>query len=163
MMRADIARVCILHHYGGLYADLDVYPNRKSFSQVPFAIKNAYSCGFKFRFDWDERHSHRKRRRVYYKPCAIDMEVLIATRYNPALMSWLKFMRKQLQDRRYTEGSVWAKRRIRYIHSTTGPQCLQRFLRLPSNKELLKTLKYIQSNNLLMQANFPDRKRLASM
>ena len=26
VMRVDIGRICILHHYGGLYSDLDVFP-----------------------------------------------------------------------------------------------------------------------------------------
>ena len=32
VMRADIARIAILHAYGGLYADLDTMPNRQSYA-----------------------------------------------------------------------------------------------------------------------------------
>ena len=41
VMRANIARVYILHQYGGMNVDLDVYPNCKSFTQVPLAVQKA--------------------------------------------------------------------------------------------------------------------------
>jgi mannosyltransferase OCH1-like enzyme len=38
IMRADIGRVAILHRYGGLYSDLDVFPNRSEFEQAWLAV-----------------------------------------------------------------------------------------------------------------------------
>ena len=38
VQRADIARFFILYHYGGLYADLDVFPNLEKFPLVPLGL-----------------------------------------------------------------------------------------------------------------------------
>ena len=46
VMRADIARICILHKYGGMYADMDVVPNAKCFAQVPLAVQKTYTTGY---------------------------------------------------------------------------------------------------------------------
>ena len=145
VMRVDIARICILHHYGGMYIDLDVFPNCDSFAQVPLAVQKAYTSGYKT--VKSKSRSKEKQHPVYYKVSSIDIEVLFANQCNPVLMRWLIFIRNQLAVRRYKKNLVWAKRRIRYIHSTTGPECFKRFLRTPTNKALLRTLKYIPSNN----------------
>lgn len=145
VMRVDIARICILHHYGGMYVDLDVFPNCDSFAQVPLAVQKAYTIGYKT--VKSKSCSKKKKHPVYYKVSSIDIEVLIANQYNPLLMRWLIFIRDQVAVRRYKNNSVWAKRKIRYIHSTTGLECFERFLRTPTNKALLCTLKYIPSNN----------------
>ena len=145
VMRADIARICILHHYGGMYIDLDVVPNCESFAQVPLAVQKAYVSGYKTLKS--KRPSKKKQHPLYHKINSIDIAVLIANQYNPVLLRWLAFIRKQLAVRRYEENPVWANRKMQYIHSTTGPECFKRFLRTPANKALLPTLKYISSNN----------------
>ena len=38
VQRADIARFFILYHYGGLYADLDTFPNLEKFPLVPLGL-----------------------------------------------------------------------------------------------------------------------------
>ena len=38
IMRVDIARIAILHAYGGMYADLDTLPQREWFAQAPLAV-----------------------------------------------------------------------------------------------------------------------------
>ena len=76
VMRVDIARICILHHYGGMYIDLDVFPNCESFAQVPLAVQKAYVSGYKT--VKSKRPSQQKQHSVYNKINAIDIEVLIA-------------------------------------------------------------------------------------
>ena len=76
------------------------------------------------------------------------MEALIASRNNPVLIRWLRFIQVQIAERNYnTRSAVWARRKMRYIHSTTGPLCFQRFLRMKENQDVLRTLKFISSNN----------------
>ena len=45
VMRADIGRIAILHSYGGLYADLDVYPNRETYAAATLAIRKVFTTG----------------------------------------------------------------------------------------------------------------------
>ena len=45
VMRADIGRIAILHRYGGLYADLDVVPNRESYAEASFAVQKVFTTG----------------------------------------------------------------------------------------------------------------------
>ena len=94
VMRVDIARICILHHYGGMYIDLDVFPNCESFAQVPLAVQKAYVSGYKT--VKSKRPSQKKQHPVYHKINAIDIEVLIANQYNPVLLRWLTFIRNQV-------------------------------------------------------------------
>ena len=112
--------------------------------------KNTFPCSAAliiFYHRKSKSHSFKKRHSVYYKVNSIDIEVLIASQYNPVLIRWLIHIRDQLQVRKHKKNSVWAKRVIRYIHSTTGPESFKRFLRKPTNQALLRTLRYIPSNN----------------
>ena len=155
VMRVDIGRICILYHYGGMYSDLDVFPNCDSFAQVPLAVQKTYTTGYKT--VKGKCHSMKKKHPVYYKLNSIDIEVLIASQYNPVLERWLLCIRDALAVRKYKKRSVWDTRRIRYIHHTTGPACLKRWLRLPTNKAVVRSLKYIPSNN------FSHARELTSM
>ena len=38
VMRVDIGRIIILHCFGGLYSDMDVWPNRAEYARRPFAV-----------------------------------------------------------------------------------------------------------------------------
>ena len=42
VMRSYIARIAILHRFGGLYADLNTYPNRPAYSATSFAVKKLH-------------------------------------------------------------------------------------------------------------------------
>ena len=41
-MRADMARIAILHRYGGMYADLDVFPIADTFAQADLAVQKVF-------------------------------------------------------------------------------------------------------------------------
>ena len=45
VMRVDIGRLCILHRHGGLYADLDVYPNRGTYAPASLAVQKVFLTG----------------------------------------------------------------------------------------------------------------------
>lgn len=146
VMRVDIARVAILHQYGGMYVDLDVLPNTDIFLQAPLAVQKSYNSGY--HTARATLRSAERKHAVYDKTSNIDIEVLIASRANPVLMRWLFFIQKQIEERDYkSHPEVWSRRPIRYIFSTTGPQCFQRFLHMPDNKEVRRTMQYISSNN----------------
>ena len=38
VQRCDLARFLILYHYGGMYADLDTFPNRPTYPQVSLEL-----------------------------------------------------------------------------------------------------------------------------
>jgi len=99
VMRADMARIAILHRYGGMYVDLDVFPNSDTFAQVPLAVQKAYTSGYNT--VKAKRHSMKKKHSVYDKANTVDIEVLIASQYNPVLIRWLTFIRNELAKRDY--------------------------------------------------------------
>ena len=45
-MRADMARIAILHRYGGMYADLDVFPIADTFAQADLAVQKVFVPAF---------------------------------------------------------------------------------------------------------------------
>jgi len=126
VMRVDMARVAILHRYGGLYSDLDVVPNRFEYQQQPFAVQ---MCPPK-----------RKRDTSF-----LDMEVLVAKANHPLLVPWLEYMQTEIASRPYSLG-FWQTAKMRYIWNTTGPVAMNRFLRLPANTAWFKDVSYLQSN-----------------
>ena len=127
VMRAEIGRVAILYDYGGLYSDLDVFPNRCSYRQVPFAV-----C---------MRPNRSKKPGA--RPTFLDMEVLVGKVNHPLLWKWLHYMVSEMERLPYSRG-FWRTARKRYIWNTTGPIALQRFLRLPANQEWSADMSYVQ-------------------
>ena len=45
-MRADMARIAILHRYGGMYVDLDVFPIADTFAQADLAVQKVFVPAF---------------------------------------------------------------------------------------------------------------------
>ena len=58
VMRVDIARLAILHQFGGMYVDLDVLPNRPTYAQSSLAVQKV------IRLDYIQK---RKKTRKFYK------------------------------------------------------------------------------------------------
>ena len=79
VMRCDIARVAILHRYGGMYTDMDVYPNRLEYAQCDLAVLAVPA---------------RNKRKQYH----LDMEVIIAGHRNPVLLQWLHYIAKRVKE-----------------------------------------------------------------
>ena len=145
VMRVDIGRVAILHHYGGMYADLDVYPNRDTYAHADFAVQKVYASGYCS--SKTKCVPAKRKHNVAHKSDVIDMEVLIAAQGHPILLDWLDYMRQQIEEKNYAESQFYQTAKIRYIHQTTGPQCLARFLRLQENQQVRRKMKFVSCNN----------------
>ena len=126
VMRADIGRILILYVYGGLYADLDVLPNRERFAQCSLGIARMRARPPVQKWEWE-------------------MELLVATAGNPILMEWLRHIVHQVQERPYEKG-FFKNARCRYIYQTTGPASMARFLKHPSRKQLREQLCFYEMN-----------------
>ena len=90
VMRCDIGRIAILHRFGGLYSDLDVWPNRyeyKHFELAVCSVPPGYMAG-------------------KYKPGFLDMELLIAWPGNPFLIDWLKHIKRQIEAIDYPQDTL---------------------------------------------------------
>ena len=127
VMRADIGRVAILYSYGGLYSDLDVFPNRSSYRQVPFAV-----C-----------MRPNRSNKAGAQPTFLDMEVLVANINHPLLWGWLEYMQHEITRFPYETG-FWRMAKMRYVWQTTGPLAMQRFLRRPANNMWATSISYVQ-------------------
>ena len=139
VMRVDIARILILHFYGGIYSDMDVWPNRCEYERQQFAVC-AVPAGLT------------AKQNAYF-----DMEVLSSNPKNPILLKWMDYIREQIRMKNYkAPGSVWKVRRARYVYYTTGPYGLNRFLNLPENKDVLENTGRISCNR------FEDYEELTS-
>ncbi len=136
VMRADMGRVAILHYSGGIYSDMDVYPNRMEYMQRPLTV-----CVVPAR---DPR-----------KKFILDMEVLIGEAKNPLLLQWLRYMVKRVKELKWKKkNSFWGKAKMRYIWWTTGLMSMMQFLRLAANKVGKKQL---PDHFTTMQSNRPDQ------
>ena len=146
IMRADIGRIVIIHAYGGLYADLDVLPNRSWYEQVQLAIPRVRDIKKEL------ISANRKKRRklscqatnLYYE----EMEVIVGAQGNAIFLDWLEYIRQEISKKPYqAETSHWFTAKMRYVYGTTGPKSMARFLRLPVNAEKFKAVKYLECNH----------------
>ena len=111
VQRVDVARFFILYLYGGLYADLDVFPNQETFPLVPFGM-----CKMKAR----ETPTNCKHPEW-------EMEVVVARAGNYRLMEILKGMLRDLTEKKNIKS--YRKRKWRFIYHTTGPKGVGKTLR----------------------------------
>ena len=144
-MRADICRIAILHSYGGLYADLDVYPNRKTYAPASLVVQKVFTTGHRTAMKkWlpaKNKHNRPLQSNVF------DMEVLIGKAGNPIFLEWLQLVCKEIAEKNYAKSLYWQTCKMRYIWHTTGPKCMTRFLRLPQNAEVYRNLKFLSCNH----------------
>ena len=108
VQRVDIGRFFVLYMYGGLYADLDVFPNRVSFPEVDFGLCKMRSRTLRLPPEWE-------------------IEVVIAKRGNPIILRILQHMCEATRAKNQLKG--YMDRKCRYIYQTTGPQSVRRFFR----------------------------------
>ena len=99
-MRCDIGRICILHSYGGLYADLDTQPNRECYEGVDFALQRV------------EVPLALRRGKVTWAlsqgAWQIYMEVIIGSSGNLVFLDWLQYIELQIAKKSYTDkSSFW--------------------------------------------------------
>ena len=156
VMRADIARIAILHAYGGLYADLDTMPNRQSYAQAPLAVCSVWGPkkgGGRKKSDW--RTAHQAPRKEFY-----DMEVLVGEVRSPFLLGWLDHVCDEIGSKDYHDKkSLWYNARMRYIYHTTGPMAMRRFLNKPENRTFMSRVSKLNMNWFKDEPKLTDQDR----
>jgi hypothetical protein len=111
VQRVDVVRFFILYLYGGLYADLDVFPNLETFPLVPLGM-----CKMKARETPAKRHRHEW-----------EMEVLVGRAGNYRLMEILKGMLRAVTAKK--DLKYYNEKPCRFIYHTTGPKGVGKTLR----------------------------------
>ena len=106
--RVDIGRFFVLYVYGGLYADLDVLPNRESYRQVALGLCKMASRASSQQKEWV-------------------IEVVVASRGNPNLLELLLHMDLATQDK--CSMTAYLTRLCQYIYNTTGPVSVAKFFK----------------------------------
>ena len=145
VMRSYIARIAILHRFGGLYADLDTYPNRSAYSATSFAVQKVHPVG---RLTAKKsRFAAKKTPAAISKSTALDMGVLVGSQGNPMFLRWLDYMSEQIASKDYRSSKCWPNSKMRYICQTTGSASMNRFLRLSENADVLKAMKFLHCNH----------------
>ena len=149
IMRCDIGRLLILHAFGGLYADLDTMPNRGWYEEARFAlarVKDPKKNGLSSKEKRNLAQGSLARERA--ASVHLEMKVIVGTRGNDIFLRWVDHMDKEIVSKPYAEAnSYWRNARMRYVHNTTGPRSMNRFLHLPINTKILQTLKFLESNH----------------
>ena len=108
VQRVDIARFFVLYLYGGLYADLDVFPNRDSFPQVSLGLCKMLSRAIGQRPEWE-------------------IEVVVARQGNNSLIDIVDNMIVETQKAQGCE--LYTDKPCRHVYNTTGPLSVQRWLK----------------------------------
>ena len=106
VQRVDIGRFFVLYVYGGLYADLDVLPNRESYPQVTLGLCKMASRARSRQREWE-------------------IEVVVASRGNPNLLELILHMDLATQEK--FSMKAYLGRPCRYIYNTTGPVSVAHF------------------------------------
>ena len=108
VQQGDIARFFLLYMYGGLYADLDVFPNRDMYPQVTLGLCKMPSRSLKQQEEWE-------------------MEMVIATSGNPIILKLLEHM--IIYTSRNQSMTYYESKACRYIYYTTGPKSVRKFFK----------------------------------
>ena len=106
VQRVDIGRFFVLYVYGGLYADLDVLPNRESYPQVTLGLCKMASRARSRQREWE-------------------IEVVVASRGNPNLLELILHLELATQEK--SSMKAYLGRPCRYIYNTTGPVSVAHF------------------------------------
>ena len=140
IMRAVIGRLAVIHHYGGLYADLDIMPNRGWYARTDFALTRVQVR--------NKRLAAKRRTARKTATTVLEMEVIIGAKGNPVFTDWLAHIQAEIACKDYSrDGSFWHYARMRYVYYTTGPLSMRKFLKMPANAEAVKGLKYLECNH----------------
>ena len=156
VMRADIARIAILHAYGGLCADLDTMPNRQSYAQAPLAVCSVWGPkkggGWK-KSDW--RAADQAPRKEFY-----DMEVLVGEVRSPFLLGWLDHVCDEIGSKDYhNKKSLWYNAKMRYIYHTTGPMAMRRYFNKPEHRTFVSRVSKLNMNWFKDEPKLTDQDR----
>ena len=103
VQRADVARFFILYTLGGLYADLDTFPNLDRFPQVPLGM-----CKMQARPIKTNRHKFEWK-----------IEVVVAEKGDMAILHILEDLKAAMAEKGHME--YYNDKPCRFIYRTTGP------------------------------------------
>jgi len=138
VMRVDIGRFLILHAYGGLYADCDIFPNRSYYEQAQLAVQRVP----------EPKNNKKPRLSTKKADHYLDMEVVVATQGNPILLELVDFMVNEIASKPYKSPlSFWYSARMRYIWQTTGPRAMARFFKQPEIAPKLNGMRHLECNH----------------
>ena len=113
IMRCDIIRFLIVYQFGGIYVDMDVFPNRKDLSFI--TDKNKFHMCVYY---WTPQ---------YCDTNIPDIEMLYSPRKNIDLYNFIKYIPSQIEEKDKID--VYKTWKIRYVFNTTGPQSFRRFIK----------------------------------
>ena len=148
IMRADIGRIAILHTYGGLYADLDVHPNRGFYEQVKFAVARCPRQQKKKSGKVKAVRLPAKKTRTCRASTFLDMEVIVGSAGNAVFLAWLEYIREQIAEKPYkNKKNIFYKWRMRYVFHTTGPRGMTRFLNQRANAAYKRDMTFLECNH----------------
>jgi len=104
IMKVDILRFVILYHYGGIVADLDVFPLKPLASVIP---------------DKDKM--------VVWRPArSFNYEVIYTPKHNSICLDFIRYVKTQIEEKSKME--IYDTWRARFVLQTTGPASFKRFL-----------------------------------
>jgi len=115
VQKVDIVRFIILHRYGGIYVDLDVFPNFKKFRVKE--IKENPPKQKRMGFAVQVRDG-----KPFY-----EMEFIHAEQGCEALLDFLRYVKTQIEEKSSME--IYNKWRWRFVYHTTGPRALTRWIK----------------------------------
>jgi mannosyltransferase OCH1-like enzyme len=104
IMKVDILRFVILYHYGGMVADLDVFPLKPLASVIP---------------DKDKMCIWTPSRRFNY-------EVIYTPKHNPVCLDFIRYVKTQIEEK--NKMKIYDTWKARYVFNTSGPNSFKRFL-----------------------------------
>ena len=137
VMRVDIGRVAILHSYGGMYADLDTFPNRRMYAEESFAVGRVEQATGRLSAKATGRLSAKHTRKPTEEKERLEMKVIIGRKGNPAFLSWLAHMQHEIDSNEHSSQSSLY---------TTGPMSMTRFLNARENAQVLAEVNYLHCN-----------------
>ena len=144
IQRCDIGRLIILFCCGGLYADLDVMPNRESYMQVDFAVCRIDRQDY--RIEKERSPAKKENYKTKEHNIFLDMEVIIAAAGSAVLVRWLEYIQEQIDTTDYSSGTHYDGKRMRYVLQTTGPYAMPRFLKLREQRLTVANMTFIECN-----------------
>ena len=118
IMRVHIGRLIVLHHYGGMYSDLDIKPNRSWYIQSDIDVGHKQSM--LHASDTEEDFSGKERKIIN----GYTSSIIVGSQGNPIFLMWLDHMKWQINSQR-----SWIAKRYR-VKYTTGDVTTKRVLNM---------------------------------
>ena len=111
VQRADVGRFFILYKYGGLYADLDTFPNIERYPLVPLGL-----CKMQCRAT-----------KAMRKKLEWEIEVVVAEAGNQFILKLLRDMSMAMGEK--SKLPFYLDKPCRFIYNTTGPKLVAQSLK----------------------------------